>query len=155
MSPLSSRLNKPIKTHSTSLLHVSSLPNTPLRSFLDQQNPSVSGPQKFVFLSPIGSLGGHVRAQRFSFCPTASQWELKSALPFPSGFLYNPKFPASQLFGLLSVFTLVSCPAYSTLKMEAIYSSETSVYCQRTTRRNIPEDSKYCVWTCLSGCRRV
>jgi hypothetical protein len=37
---------------------------------------------------------------------------------------------------------LVSCPAYfSTLKMEVICSSETSVDFQRTTRRYIPEDS--------------
>jgi hypothetical protein len=39
------------------------------------------------------------------------------------------------------VFTLVSCSAYfSTLKMEAICSSETSLGSQRTTRRYIPED---------------
>jgi hypothetical protein len=38
-------------------------------------------------------------------------------------------------------FTLVSSAAYfSTLKMEAISSSETSVDTQRTTRRYIPED---------------
>jgi hypothetical protein len=38
-------------------------------------------------------------------------------------------------------FTLVSCSAYSsTLKMEAICSSETSVDFQRTTQRYIPED---------------
>jgi hypothetical protein len=35
----------------------------------------------------------------------------------------------------------VSCSAYSALKMEAIYSSETSVDFQRTTRRYIPVDS--------------
>jgi hypothetical protein len=39
-------------------------------------------------------------------------------------------------------FTLVSCLAYSsTLKVEAICSSETSVRFQRTTRRYIPGDS--------------
>jgi hypothetical protein len=39
-------------------------------------------------------------------------------------------------------FTLVYCSAYSsTLKMEAICSSETSVDFQRTTRRCVPEDS--------------
>jgi hypothetical protein len=39
-------------------------------------------------------------------------------------------------------FTLVSCLAYlSTLKAEPIYSSETSVYFQWTTRRYIPEDT--------------
>jgi hypothetical protein len=38
-------------------------------------------------------------------------------------------------------FTLVSCWAYSsTLNMEAICSSETSVDVQWTTRRYIPED---------------
>jgi hypothetical protein len=35
-------------------------------------------------------------------------------------------------------FTLVSSLAYTTLKMEAIYFSETSVNCQRTTQRYIP-----------------
>jgi hypothetical protein len=39
-------------------------------------------------------------------------------------------------------YTLVSCSAYfSTMKMEAICSSETSVDFQRTTRRHTPEDS--------------
>jgi hypothetical protein len=48
----------------------------------------------------------------------------------------------NQLFP--PVFNLVSCLAYSLmLKMEAIYSSETSVNFQWTTRRYIPEDSKY------------
>jgi hypothetical protein len=43
--------------------------------------------------------------------------------------------------GLPPAFTLVSCSAYSsTLKMEAIYFSETSVDFQRTTRRYIPQD---------------
>jgi hypothetical protein len=42
---------------------------------------------------------------------------------------------------LLPTLTLVPCSAYSvTLKMEAIYSSETSVYFQRTTWCYIPED---------------
>jgi hypothetical protein len=50
---------------------------------------------------------------------------------------------------LLPAFTLVSCSAYfSTLKMEAVCSSETSVDFQRTTWRYIPE---YCTlqehWT--------
>jgi hypothetical protein len=39
-------------------------------------------------------------------------------------------------------FTLVSCSAYSsTLKIEAICSSQTSVYFQQMTRRYIPEYS--------------
>jgi hypothetical protein len=46
-----------------------------------------------------------------------------------------------QLF-LLPAFTLVSCSAYSsTLKMELIFSSETSVDFQRTTRHYIPENN--------------
>jgi hypothetical protein len=36
------------------------------------------------------------------------------------------------------VFTLVCCCAYSTLKMEEIYSSETSVDFRGTRRRYIP-----------------
>jgi hypothetical protein len=44
--------------------------------------------------------------------------------------------------GFPPAFTLVSCSAYSsTLKIEAICSSETSVDFQQTTRRYIPEDS--------------
>jgi hypothetical protein len=35
---------------------------------------------------------------------------------------------------------LLAEPISSTLKIEAIYSSETSVETQRTTRRHIPED---------------
>jgi hypothetical protein len=45
---------------------------------------------------------------------------------------------------LPSAFALVSCSAYSsTLKIEAIYSSETSVDFQLTTWRSIPEDSTF------------
>jgi hypothetical protein len=44
--------------------------------------------------------------------------------------------------GLPLDFARVSCSAYSsTLKMEAILSSETSVNFQRTAQRNITEDS--------------
>jgi hypothetical protein len=46
-----------------------------------------------------------------------------------------------SLLCLPLAFTLVTCSIYSsTLKMEAIYFSETSVDIQRTTRRYIPED---------------
>jgi hypothetical protein len=41
----------------------------------------------------------------------------------------------------LPTFTLVSCSAYSTLKMEAVCFSETLVAFQRTTWRYIAEDS--------------
>jgi hypothetical protein len=40
--------------------------------------------------------------------------------------------------------TLASCSAYSTLKMEAICSSEISVNFQRTTKRYIIEDNDHC-----------
>jgi hypothetical protein len=47
-----------------------------------------------------------------------------------------------ETYRLPYAFTLVFCSAhFSTLKMEAIYSSETSVDLQRTIRRYIPEDS--------------
>jgi hypothetical protein len=66
-------------------------------------------------------------------------------------FLYDPKFPVSWLLGLPPAFTLVSCSAYLTLKMEAICSSETSVDIPRATRRYIPEDSTLHDDTCLNG----
>jgi hypothetical protein len=50
-------------------LHVGSLPNTPLNFFpvffLDQQHHPFSDLSETLFLSPIGSFGGHVRAQYF------------------------------------------------------------------------------------------
>jgi hypothetical protein len=42
---------------------------------------------------------------------------------------------------LVGAFTIGSCLAYSTLKMEAICSSETSVDCQWTAWHYIPENS--------------
>jgi hypothetical protein len=75
-----------------------------------------------------------------SFRPTASQWELRPTLPFLSCFLHNPKCPARRLLDLPLAFLLVFCSAYSTLKMEAIYSCKTSVDFQRTARCYIPED---------------
>jgi hypothetical protein len=47
----------------------------------------------------------------------------------------------SRRFDFPPAFTLVLCPAYSILKMEAIYSSERSVDFQRTPRRYIREGS--------------
>jgi hypothetical protein len=85
----------------------------------------------------------------------------KSTLLFPSSFLYSPKFSVSRLFCSPLAFTLVSCSAYSTLKMEVICSSEMSVGFQRTTGRYIPEDNTlqkirklhlrpdYIVWECF------
>jgi hypothetical protein len=65
----------------------------------------------------------------------------------------NPsKKPTWQQIGNQSslFLPLVSCLAYSTLKMEAICSSETSIDFQRTTRRYIPEDRT--TTTCLPNC---
>jgi hypothetical protein len=54
----------------------------------------------------------------------------------------TPSTDVSEESLLAPVFTLVSCSTYlSTLKMEAICSSETSFDFQRTTRRYISEDS--------------
>jgi hypothetical protein len=41
---------------------------------------------------------------------------------------------------IISLFKLICYSILSTLKLEAIYSSETSVDSQRATRRYIPED---------------
>jgi hypothetical protein len=52
---------------------------------------------------------------------------------------------------LLAAFTLVSCSAYSsTLKMEEIFSSETSVDFRRTAQRYIPwlRNSQLCIEMC-------
>jgi hypothetical protein len=119
------------------LFHISSLPNTLQHllpaSFLDQPN---QGHLKLLFLSPIALLGGYMGTQRFHSFPRVSQWELRFNLPFPSCFLYNLKFPASQSLCLPPAFTLVSCSAYSMLK-----PSETSVDFQWTTQHYIPEHS--------------
>jgi hypothetical protein len=48
-------------------------------------------------------------------------------------------------------FALLSCLAYSILKMVMICSSETSVNFQRTTRRYIPEDRNFHYFVCYSS----
>jgi hypothetical protein len=66
---------------------------------------------------------------------TEEKW--RNGTPFPSCFLYNPKFRLTDC----SAFMLVSWSAYfSSLKMEAICVTETSVDFQPTTQRYIPED---------------
>jgi hypothetical protein len=47
----------------------------------------------------------------------------------------------NRRFCLPPSFTLVSCSAHSTLKIEVICSSETSIDLQQTIRRFVPEDS--------------
>jgi hypothetical protein len=44
--------------------------------FLDQENRPFQGHSKFLFFSPIGSLGGRVKAKRFHSVPWVSQWEI-------------------------------------------------------------------------------
>jgi hypothetical protein len=73
---------------------------------------------------------------RFRSVLRTSQLELRSSLLLPFCFLYKPRISVC----LTPAFMLVSCWAFiSTLKMEAICSSETSVDTQRITRRYIPE----------------
>jgi hypothetical protein len=64
----------------------------------------------------------------------------------------NRRFGITYLLLCLPpAFTLVSCTAYSsTLKIEAICSSETSVHVQRATRRYIPGESTLPETNCLN-----
>jgi hypothetical protein len=56
--------------------------------------------------------------------------------------LPNETVLQSEEICLPPALALVSCSAYSSaLKMDEIYSSETSIDFQRITRRYIPEDS--------------
>jgi hypothetical protein len=50
-------------------------------------------------------------------------------------------FHTGFVLGLIFNLQSMHCDKYSTLNMEAIYSSESSVDFERTTRRYIPEDS--------------
>jgi hypothetical protein len=73
----------------------------------------------------------HQNGQTIVAKPNSPEWPM---LPSTN---HNPAEP-SQLICLPPAFTLVSCSAYSTLKIDAICSSETSVNFQRTTRCHIP-----------------
>jgi hypothetical protein len=57
-------------------------------------------------------------------------WDITPCSPLK----FNRRFAETYLLGLWPAFTLVSCSAYSTLKMESICSSEISVDFLRTTR---------------------
>jgi hypothetical protein len=83
-----------------------------------------------------GSLGGGMKSSIL--------WDITRCSPMK----LNRRFRATYCFHIQSrlrlvpAFTLICCwTYYSTLKMEAICSSETSVHFPRTTLRYIPEDS--------------
>jgi hypothetical protein len=70
-----------------------------------------------------------------------SQWELSTLFQLPSVSYINLDFPLADyspchLFSRWFLSELI----FSTLKIEAICSSETSPDTQQTTRRYIPED---------------
>jgi hypothetical protein len=97
--------------------------------------------QALVWEQSHGSLDGCVRDQQCHSVLWVSKWELRFALPISSYFLYNKKFLARWSLYWSPVFTLACCLAYSTLEMEVICSSKTSVDFQRVIRHFIPEDS--------------
>jgi hypothetical protein len=133
--PACQRLN-----HLTSRFPAQHTVTLPPLFFLDQRNLPFLGP--FPVLVSYWFARWSCESTAVSFFPTLGQWELRSIMPFPSCFLYKPKFPTSLLLGLSHPSTLVSSSAYSsTLKIEVICCSKTSAHFQRTTRRNIPEDS--------------
>jgi hypothetical protein len=80
-------------------------------------------------------------------------WDITPCRPLK----FNRRFKGTYYVCFPPAFTLVSCSAYySTLKMEAICSSETSVAIQRITRPYIPEDSTLYVSDafCVSNAQR-
>jgi hypothetical protein len=107
---------------------------SPIRRFPAQHTLHFS--LSFSLTSKTGPMSPAV-----SFCPMASQWELRFTLPSPSCFLHKPKFLASQLLGLPPAFKPVFCSAYSIMKTDMTCSSEMSIDFQQTTWGYIPEDS--------------
>jgi hypothetical protein len=100
-------------------------------------------------------LGGLHRSYSLGASRIACRSPCKCVLLLPNCKLerqptFRKKKPASKQVTTLSpAFTLVSCSAYSsTLKMETICSSETSVDFQWTTRHYIPDDSAFCNHRC-------
>jgi hypothetical protein len=76
------------------------------------------------------------------FCPT----ELSSALPFPSSFVYNPKFLLATCFQ--ARFLLAN---FSTLKMEAICPSETSGSLRTTHHYNAEDRTLHIKYVCINN----
>jgi hypothetical protein len=72
----------------------------------------------------------------FSSTKSSIFWDITHCSPLK----VNRRFGGTYRLCLSPAFTLVSCSTYcSTLKMEAMCSSETSADFQRTTRHYIPE----------------
>jgi hypothetical protein len=70
-----------------------------------------------------------------------AEGSLKANLSVPIGSIREPRRTTSEIDFLAVCFMLVSYLAYSsTMKMEEIYSSETLVDFQRSTRHCIPEN---------------
>jgi hypothetical protein len=63
--------------------HTHSFTFSLLFSYISKTAPFHSHP-KYLFLSPTGSLDGHVGVQQFHSVWQESQWELRSTLPLPS-----------------------------------------------------------------------
>jgi hypothetical protein len=93
-----------------------------------------------VFLFPIGQLGGHVTAKRFHAVPRRANGNWGSLFHFPPA-SYIIRISSQLIIRLAPAFTLLPCSPYSTLKMEAVFSSETSVDFQQTRRPYIIENS--------------
>jgi hypothetical protein len=69
----------------------------------------------------------------FSLC-------IKHSLQFLCSIWGSHRSSYEEYYLLSPAFTLVSCSAYSTLKMKAIYFSETSVDFQWTSRHYLPDE---------------
>jgi hypothetical protein len=82
-----------------------------------------------------------MRAQRLYSLPRGASGNWGPLFHFPPASYTILSFQPEDFSALPPAFTLVSCSAYSNLKMEAICFSETSVDIQWTARRYIPLDS--------------
>jgi hypothetical protein len=108
---------------------------------LNHPNRPFSGPSQTPVLVSVGLVSGHMRAKRFHSFPRVSQWELRSTLPFPACFLYNPKFRLASC----SACHLLSHWYFAQLIIPWRWrwrqcSSETSAHFHVTTWRYSPED---------------
>jgi hypothetical protein len=135
---------KQVASRVISPLYVGSQLNIPLPFspvfFLHLPKCHFSGPHKLVFSSPIGSLGGRVRAQRFHSAPRRANGNWGRLFHFPPASYiirnfrqadYSERHLLSRwyLAWLIRPWRWVQC------------SSETSTDFQRTTERYIPECS--------------